>query len=65
MRFQQIREMAKGMGINTYRMKKPDVIRAIQQAENSIDCYATPRIEYCNEMRCLWRGDCQTKKHGN
>jgi hypothetical protein len=53
--------MAKGIGLNTYRMKKPDVIKAIQRAENNIDCYATDRIQYCNEAYCLWRDDCLTQ----
>lgn len=54
----KIRTMAKSMGINTYRMKKTDIIRAIQRKENNIDCYGTPRVEYCHESTCLWRDDC-------
>ena len=54
----KIRKMAKGMGINTYQMKKRDIIRAIQRKENNIDCYGSPRVEYCHEPTCLWRDDC-------
>jgi len=50
--------MAKDLGISTFRMKKVDIIRAIQRAENNMDCYATERVEYCNEESCLWRADC-------
>ncbi len=50
--------MAKSMGINTYQMKKTAIIRAIQRKENNIDCYGTPRVEYCREPTCLWREDC-------
>ena len=40
MKFQEIRDMAKGMGIKKYNnMKKVDLILAIQKAENNMDCY--------------------------
>ena len=58
MKFNEIRKMAKGMQINTYRMKKTDIIRAIQKTENNIECYGTERIKNCNEDICLWRDDC-------
>ena len=59
MKFQEIRDMAKGMGINKYNnMKKVDLIRAIQKAENNIDCYGTQRVTSCREETCLWRSDC-------
>jgi len=58
MRFQDIQKMAKQMNINTYRMKKTDLIRGIQRAENNIECYGTERISSCQEEACLWRSDC-------
>jgi len=58
MNFNEIRKMAKEMGINTYRMKKPEIIRSIQRTEGNMDCYGTDRARYCGEDRCLWRKDC-------
>jgi DNA-binding NarL/FixJ family response regulator len=58
MQFQEIRKLAKGLGINTFRMKKTDLIHSIQRAEGNIDCYATPRVQHCGELECLWRSDC-------
>ena len=58
MKFNEIRKMAKEMQINTYRMKKTDIIRTIQKTENNIECYGTERINNCNEEMCLWRDDC-------
>ncbi|NVL89687.1 MAG: SAP domain-containing protein [Desulfobacterales bacterium] len=58
MRFQEIQRMAKGMGINPYRMKKTNIIQSIQRKENNIDCYDTDRVDHCNETGCLWRSDC-------
>ena len=62
MKIQEIQKIAKNMGINTFRMKKTDIVRAIQSAENNIDCFCTPRIEYCDELLCLWRDDCLSVK---
>ena len=56
--FNETRKMAKEMGINSYRLKKPDIIRAIQRAENNIECFGTQRVDDCNEDQCLWRHDC-------
>ncbi|MCX5853234.1 MAG: SAP domain-containing protein [Deltaproteobacteria bacterium] len=58
MKFNDIQKMAKGVGINTFQMKKKDMILAIQRVENNIECYGTPRVEYCEEYTCLWRDDC-------
>lgn len=58
MNFNEIRKMAKQMGINTYRMKKPEIIRSIQRAEGNIDCFGTERVKHCGEVDCLWREDC-------
>ena len=58
MNFNEIRKMAKGMGINGKGMKKIELIRSIQRAEHTIDCFGTERVETCNETACLWRADC-------
>ncbi len=58
MNFNELKKMAKVMGINTYRVKKPDIIRSIQRVENNIQCFDTQRVEYCREHVCLWRNDC-------
>ncbi|HAX98560.1 MAG TPA: SAP domain-containing protein [Candidatus Atribacteria bacterium] len=60
MTFNEIQKMAKGMNINIYKMKKIDMIRSIQRAENNIDCYRTERVEHCHEGTCLWRSDCRS-----
>ena len=58
MKINDVRKIAKGMRINTYAMNKNDIIRAVQQSENNVECFATERVEYCNEDKCSWRGDC-------
>lgn len=63
MNFNEIRKMASGMGINTYRLKKTDIIRSIQRAEKNIECFGTERVGYCSEDNCLWRKDCISLNH--
>ena len=58
MKVQEIRIKAKQLGVNPNKMKKTDLIRAIQRAEANIDCYATDRVAHCGETQCLWRVDC-------
>lgn len=58
MNMADIRKRAKGLGIKVFGMKKVDLIRSIQTAEDNIPCFGTERVEYCGEEGCLWRDDC-------
>ncbi len=53
-----IRKKARELGIKASGMKKLDLIRSIQTAEDNIACFGTERVEYCGEEGCLWRDDC-------
>ena len=64
MKVNDVRKIAKGMNINTYRMKKDGIIRAIQQAEHNMSCFATERVTICNEEKCLWRDGCLSFNNG-
>ena len=54
----EIREMARQLGVRSTRMRKADLIRAIQQAEGNFDCYGTATEEECDQEECFWREDC-------
>lgn len=54
----EVREMAKQLGVRSARMRKADLIRAIQRAEGNFDCYGTAAEEECDQEECLWREDC-------
>jgi hypothetical protein len=58
MKIQDIRKIAKKMGLESGKMKKTELIRTIQKAEGNNDCFATPYVRQCNQMNCLWREDC-------
>lgn len=54
----EIREMARQLGVRSIRMRKADLIRAIQRAEGNFDCYGTATEEECDQEECLWREEC-------
>lgn len=57
MKIQNIKKKAKSLGINAGKMKKTDLIRAIQRAEGNFDCFGSA-TDYCDQLNCAWRGDC-------
>ncbi len=57
MKIQDIRTIASKMGIKAGKLKKVDLIRAIQKAEGNCPCYAAAGHE-CDQINCLWREDC-------
>ena len=63
MNISEVKKKAKEMDISTYRMKKQEMIQAIQQAEKNIPCFGTERVDYCYEEACLWRNDCVSSNH--
>jgi len=57
MKMKNVREIARQMNVRTEGMDKTELIRAIQNAEGNIPCYAT-RGHECDQINCLWRDDC-------
>lgn len=58
MKIQDIRGIAKEWGIKAGKLKKTDLVRAIQKAEGNNECFASSYVQACNQMNCLWREDC-------
>ena len=58
MRIQDVRAVAKQTGINSARMGKADIIRAIQTSEGNYDCYGSATDGFCNQDGCVWRDNC-------
>lgn len=58
MKLDEIREIAKQHNIKPGKMKKADLVRAIQQAEGNEACFDTGKAETCGQHTCLWREDC-------
>ncbi len=62
MRMDEIREIAKPLGIKTARMKKIDIVREIQKAQGNFPCFGTAD-DYCDQATCLFREDCLGKNY--
>ena len=53
----ELKEKAGNLGIQTGKMKKTEVIHAIQNAEHYTPCYGTTNGQ-CSQLECCFRGDC-------
>ncbi len=58
MNIQGIRAIAKKKGVNSARLKKADLIRAIQKSEGNFDCFGTAAAGFCDQAGCAWMSDC-------
>jgi len=58
MNMQEIRGLAKDMGIKSSRMKKQELIHTIQLTEGNFSCFASATTGECDQANCLWREDC-------
>ena len=55
-----IKAMAKKLGIKSVTMKKNEMIQAIQKAEGNIPCFQTG-VTACDQSACCWRDECMSK----
>ena len=58
MKMDQIKEIARHRGLNQAKLKKIDLIRAIQKDEGNEVCCTTGHKGECGQPECLWRDDC-------
>lgn len=58
MKLDEIKEIARQHGIKVGRMKKAELVKAIQLAEQNDPCFETGKSAVCEQEECLWREDC-------
>ncbi len=58
MTLKEVKERAKKYDIKASKMKKDEIIRAIQRSEGNYDCFGTALSGDCSQEDCLWREDC-------
>lgn len=58
MNMTQLKAVAKDRGVKPGSMKKEQLIRAIQLAEENPQCFNTDFAQQCGQGECLWREDC-------
>ena len=58
MNVQEIRDLAKDMGLKPGKAPKLELVRMIQSTEGNFACFATAVTGECDQLGCLWRKDC-------
>ena len=59
MKVQEIRNIAQDLEISAGKMKKSEIIRAIQRKEGNNVCFDTGNSPQCGQDKCLWMEDCK------
>ncbi|MGE5311314.1 MAG: Rho termination factor N-terminal domain-containing protein [Nitrospirota bacterium] len=57
MTLRELQKLAKQLGLNPGKVRKAELIKAIQRAEGNFDCFGTAK-DYCDQLNCLFREDC-------
>lgn len=57
MKLNDIRKIAKNMGLKAGKVKKADLIKKIQESEGNFTCFQTAG-DFCDQEACCWRSDC-------
>jgi hypothetical protein len=58
MKMNDIKEVARKMGIRPGKMTKGELIHTIQTTEGNPACYNTGQAVTCGQSDCAWRDDC-------
>ena len=59
MKYRDVQQRAKKLGLKCSGIKKAEMIRSIQSAEGSEPCFAGGRTS-CEQKQCCWIADCVT-----
>ena len=62
MKMNEVRDLAKNLGINSFGKKKLELIKEIQRKQGNFDCFGTA-ANYCDQLDCLFRSSCLSEKH--
>lgn len=58
MNMKNIRHLAKTLSVEPGKLSKTELIKKIQLAEGNFDCYGSAINGECDQVDCVWRGDC-------
>ena len=58
MKLEEIKEIAQRHNIKTGKLKKAELVKAIQDAEGNEVCFETGTADECGQDTCLWREAC-------
>ena len=54
MKMLDVKTKAKDLGLKAGKMKKEELIRAIQEREGNFPCFGSA-MEHCSQEDCCWR----------
>ena len=58
MKLEEIKNIAQLHNIKASKMKKAELVRAVQQAEGNQQCFETGAVATCSQHACMWREIC-------
>jgi len=61
MKMNELKRMAKGLGIESFGKNKAELIKQIQRQEGNFDCFGSA-TDYCDQFDCLFRSSCLPEK---
>ena len=61
MKISDVKAKAKAVGVDPGKMKKADLIRAIQRAEGNNACYGSEEAQNCPHVICCFMVDCKVE----
>lgn len=65
MNVSEIRERGRNLKVRGMsKLRKGEMIRAIQRAEENQDCFGSAWRFDCQQFNCCWRQDCLTNNPG-
>lgn len=57
MKMTELKQKSKALGVKPNKMKKVELIHAIQRSEGYIECYGKSNGN-CSQVECCFREDC-------
>jgi hypothetical protein len=58
MKLEEIKSIAQLYNIKVSKLKKSELVRAIQQAEGNEQCFEAGKSASCGQIGCSWREIC-------
>jgi len=58
MKLEEIKTIAQLYSIKVNKMKKSDLVKAIQRAEGNEQCFEAGKSATCGQIGCSWREIC-------
>ena len=54
MKMNEIRALAKSLGVNSFGKTKTELIKEIQRKEGNFDCFGSAE-DFCDQQKCVFR----------